>query len=117
MSHFKKKLLILLYIPICLSLSGTTYYVSPDGKDSNSGSIDLPFYTLNKAWAVISAGDIVYMRGGTYVYSVPTVFSNKSGTSGNLIKIWAYPGEKPVIDYNSFTPTTQIMGITMSLSL
>src|SRR5450759_2888431 len=106
--------LIILFLFISFTISGATYYVSPGGSDSNPGTISQPFFTLNKAWTVISAGDIVYMRGGTYVYPTPTSLTNKSGSAGNLIKIWAYPGEKPVIDYDSFTPTTQIMGITLS---
>lgn len=57
--HFRRTLLALLCIPICLSLPGTTYYISPNGRDSNPGSLSQPFFTLNKAWTVISAGDIV----------------------------------------------------------
>jgi len=96
MQHLKK-LLILLCISINLSLSGTTYYVSPDGKDTNPGSILLPFFTLNKAWKAISAGDIVYLRGGTYFFPTSQELTGKNGTAGNPIKIWAYPGETPII--------------------
>src|SRR5450759_2164344 len=92
-----KKLLILIFIPISLSLSGTTYYISPGGSDSYPGTISQPFFTLNKAWTVISAGDIVYLRGGTYLFPTSQELTGKNGTAGNLIKIWAYPGETPII--------------------
>lgn len=88
-------------IPLFLiSMAGfsTTYYLAPTGSDaSGNGSIGSPWFSLNKAWSVVVAGDLVYMRGGTYIYSTQQTMSNKSGTSGNLIKIWAYPGEIPKI--------------------
>lgn len=93
----KKKLFSLLLIPVCFSLHATTYYVSPGGKDSNAGTLSQPFFSLNKAWTIVSAGDIIYMRGGVYSYTSQQNLTGKNGTSGNLIKIWAYPGEVPVI--------------------
>jgi uncharacterized repeat protein (TIGR02059 family) len=89
--------LIFLCLCVSLTISGATYYVSPGGKDSNPGSISQPFFTLNKAWTVVSAGDIVYMRGGTYSYTSTQSLSGKNGTSGSEIDIYAYPGETPVI--------------------
>lgn len=73
------------------------YYLSPNGSDANPGTKDEPFYSLNKAWAVVSAGDLVYMRGGTYTYTSRQTLSDKSGTSSNPIQIFAYPGEQPLI--------------------
>ena len=98
-----------------ISLWGTTYYVSPSGLDSNPGTITQPFFTLNKAWSKVVAGDIIYMRGGTYRYNnTGSSLTGKSGTSVNLISILAYPGEKPVINYNNETFTSQLIGITVS---
>ena len=93
----KRVFLILFCISIWVSLSGSTYYISPDGKDSNPGTISQPFYSLSKAWTVVSAGDLVYMRGGTYKYSSQQYLVGKNGNSGNYIKIFAYPGETPLI--------------------
>jgi Putative flagellar system-associated repeat/Secretion system C-terminal sorting domain/Right handed beta helix region len=115
MPRLKLKLLILIYFSLSVSLSGTTYYVSSSGKDSNPGTISQPFFTLNKAWTLVSAGDIVYMRGGTYNYGTTgTTFSGKSGSSGNYINIWAYPNEKPVIDYSGHTFTSWTRGINVA---
>jgi hypothetical protein len=98
-----------------LTISGAIYYVSPSGSDSNPGTIGQPFFTLNKAWSVVSAGDIIYMRGGTYRYNnTGSSLTGKSGTSGNLISILAYPGEKPIINYNNETFTSQLIGINIS---
>jgi len=82
-----------------LTLSGATYYLSPSGSDaSGNGSIGSPWFTLNKAWSYLNAGDIIYMRGGNYYYTSPQNLSGKSGNSTNLIQVLAYPGEKPVIN-------------------
>lgn len=111
MGHLKLNLLILFCISICLSVSGTTYYIAPNGKDSNPGTSSSPFFTLNKAWAVISAGDLVYLRGGTYYFSTSQELTGKNGTSPNPIKIWAYPGETPVITRASSFSSTRTTGI------
>jgi parallel beta-helix repeat protein len=79
----------------------TTYYISPSGNDNNSGTITSPFFTLNKAWSVIKAGDIIYARGGTYRYSTRQTLNGKNGTSSDTIKIFAYPGERPIFTKSS----------------
>jgi hypothetical protein len=79
-----------------LVLVEDAYYLSPFGNDSTGdGSISKPWFTLNKAWAVIQPGDTVYLRGGTYTYVSRQQLTGKDSTAGNLIKIWAYPGEVP----------------------
>ena len=94
-----KRLLIVPLFLISLISSATTYYLSPAGSDaSGNGSIGSPWFTLNKAWSNVTAGDIIYMRGGNYYYTSPQNISGKSGTSTNLIQILAYPGERPIIN-------------------
>ncbi|RPI00731.1 MAG: DUF1565 domain-containing protein, partial [Ignavibacteriae bacterium] len=111
-----KNIIILIFLSLSQLASSATFYVATNGNDNNSGSIDSPFKTINKAWSRVSAGDIIYVRGGTYTYSMmpSTTLNNKSGTSGNLIKIWNYSGEFPVIDYSAETFTTQKIGIQMT---
>ena len=110
-----KKTLILLFLYVSLTLSGATYYVAPNGSDSNPGTLASPFFTLNKAWTVVAAGDIIYMRGGTYHYGTTmNSLTGKSGTSGNTIKVWAYPGEYPVIDYAGVSLTGQKIGLRLN---
>jgi hypothetical protein len=110
-----KKTLILLFLYVSLTLSGATYYVAPNGNDSNAGTIASPWLTLTKAWTVVAAGDIIYMRGGTYhPGNSTTTLSGKSGTSGNLITISAYQNEKPIIDYAGVSMTAQQCGLRLS---
>ncbi|GAA2295557.1 hypothetical protein GCM10010234_41840 [Streptomyces hawaiiensis] len=83
-----------------------TYYVAPDGSDSNAGTVSAPFKTLQHARDVVRTvndnmtGDInVYLRGGTYPVSSTIGFTSAdSGTNGHRIAYAAYPGEKPVLE-------------------
>ena len=110
-----RNLLILLCLWVSVTLNAATYYVAPGGSDSNPGTLSQPFFTLNKAWTVVSAGDIIYMRGGTYRYNTTgTSLTGKSGTSSAYITIQNYPGEIPVINYDNETFTTQMHGIYIS---
>ncbi|MBB3062732.1 right-handed parallel beta-helix repeat-containing protein [Microbulbifer rhizosphaerae] len=83
------------------------YYVAPNGSDSNPGSLNQPFRTLQKAIDVAGPGDLVYVRGGVYNISNPAIPSAgvnfwKSGTSdNNRIRYFAYPGERPVLDFSN----------------
>ena len=80
-------------------------YVSPDGSDSNDGSLASPLKTLAGARDAVRkingnmSGDIVvYLRGGTYRQTEAVTFGVKdSGTNGHRIIYTAYEDEKPVI--------------------
>lgn len=76
--------------------SGTSYYVSPTGSDSASGTEQEPWKKINKCITALSAGDTCVARGGTYTDVVDV--SGKSGSSGAPITLRNYPGEKPIID-------------------
>jgi hypothetical protein len=83
------------YLPVINNFLGAVYYVSPNGSDSNPGTIYLPWRSIGKAAGMVEPGDIVYIRGGVYHEVVD--FSS-SGTSKTTINIFAYPGETPIID-------------------
>lgn len=80
---------------------GYTYYVAPNGDDSNPGTEAQPFRTLDKGISVLDSGDTLYIREGTY-YEEVTVSS--SGTAGKQITISAYPEEHPIIDAQGTLP-------------
>ena len=75
-------------------------YVSPTGDDSKSGAIDQPFFSISKAVPLASAGDTIYIRGGTYNYSA-TINLDKSGTAFKHLHIRAYQNEHPVLDFSA----------------
>jgi parallel beta-helix repeat protein len=113
-----KKLLTILFILARLWSYPATYYVSPAGSDASNGDISHPFATLSKAWLVVVPGDLIYVRGGTYVLTSTTNqnLSGKSGTASNLIKIWAYPCEVPVFSYATTAFSTASNGIRLGSS-
>lgn len=96
-----KNIAIILFLTLSSVVSATSWYISPSGNDSNNGSVTSPFFTLNKAWSVASAGDIIYARGGVYKFNSRQNLTGKNGTSSDTIRIWAYPGERPVFTKSS----------------
>ncbi|HEY5961207.1 MAG TPA: hypothetical protein VIV60_31840, partial [Polyangiaceae bacterium] len=93
------------------------YFVSPEGSDSNSGTLEAPFQTLGKARDAVRTinakmtDDIyVYLRRGTYSITSTLAFGTQdSGTNGHRIYYTAYPGETPVLN-----GATKVTGWTLS---
>ncbi|NIR50941.1 T9SS type A sorting domain-containing protein [candidate division KSB1 bacterium] len=81
------------------SYSGQNFYVSPQGSDSNNGSITLPWKNLAFAVRRVSAGDTIVMRGGTHIVGEVWIDRNKGmgGRPGQYLTIKAYPGEEPIL--------------------
>jgi len=94
------------------STQAAEYYVAPTGSDSNPGSLDQPFASVQHGNDVAKAGDTIWIRGGTYQIVKPTsagagISLSKSGTSdASRIKYWAYEGEVPVFDFAMMTLST-----------
>ena len=108
--HFIKVLFafVIAFFVITKGADAATYYLAPTGNDANACTQTAPCFTLQRAWALVAAGDTVYLRGGTYTYTKQQGLVGKSGTAGNLIKVWAYPGETPVITRSATGYTTDI---------
>ena len=97
-----RKLFIILFWFICLSIGATNYYVKTGGNDASAGTSD------GTAWATITkvntalaahtivAGDNVYFnRGNTFSGTITVVYS---GSVGSPITISAYgTGANPII--------------------
>ena len=103
------------------SLSAQDYYVSASlGNDSNGGTENAPFATINKGIAEVSAGGTVYVMNGTYknqnygtasahpsdgalsvnMSNPPVEVISKSGTEGNYITVRNYPNHSPKIVFD-----------------
>jgi hypothetical protein len=94
-----KKLTILLLF-VSIMTKGNVYYVATDGNDVNNGtSLSSPFKTISKAVGVATAGDIIYLRGGTYSIS-STITLTKNGTDSMPIRLEGYSGERPLLDFS-----------------
>lgn len=88
------------------------FYVATDGNDSNPGTMEQPFATWDRlASAGMLPGELAYIRGGTYhstrgdAAGVHVLFEEMHGSAGNEIRIWAYPGERPVLDLSTVATT------------
>ena len=101
---FRQILSLVVFLSISLSQTilvsaepgaAATYFVSTNGSDGSSGSLSQPWRTLKKAASTLTAGNVLYVRGGVYT---ETVDFYRSGTSTAPISIFAYPGETAIID-------------------
>ena len=112
LGYFSKALTaaLLLFLKTA-SAFGATWYVAPDGNDSNGGSLGSPFLTITRAQSAASSGDTVYLRGGTYfpdnsnitATNSPWCIVNNITKSG--ISYLAYPGEDPVFNFANVKPS------------
>jgi parallel beta-helix repeat protein len=103
MKNMTKKLLFTVCIQGLLGLQpiyAATYYVSPSGADTNTGtSLSTPVKTIKNALSKAkTSSDIVYVMTGTYTERVSI------GQSG--ITLSAYPNNKPVIDGGTTLPSS-----------
>ena len=96
MMRTSKRLLISVVAAACAAsetvAQSAEFYVSPTGRNSNRGTRQSPFLTLNYAMSRLKAGDTLWVTGGVYdeslIYNVP------SGTSWtNKVRIAAYDDE------------------------
>ena len=75
---------------------GPAFYVDPaKGSDTNKGTKRSPWKTINHALPLLSPGDTLYLRGGSYFENV---YCAVAGTRSKLITIRSYPGEQATID-------------------
>jgi hypothetical protein len=75
--------------------SGSAFYVSPTGSDSNSGTSASPWRTIQKAANTVSAGATVIVMPGSYNERVVV---SRSGASGSMIAfVTPSGGTRPVM--------------------
>lgn len=91
--------------------SGSIYFVipgAPNADDANPGTYAAPFKTLYRPRQVMQAGDIVYIKGGTFSAADPAypgwdailLFhpdTDPNGAADRPIAYIGYPGDRPVL--------------------
>jgi hypothetical protein len=91
--------LVLFSILAIPSLSAATYYVAPNGSNSNKGSSGSPFRTIQKAADIVNPGDVVIVRDGVYTGgSTLVVEISRSGTASQWITFKAENEWGAIID-------------------
>lgn len=105
-----------LFANLKTTVCAAEYYVAPTGgSDSNAGSLGAPFATFTKAINMANPGDTIFARGGTYNLSAKLPIT-KTGTSANPLKLFAYPGETPVLDFTGQADADANRGVELSSS-
>lgn len=70
------------------SVHATTYYVSPTGSDSSSGSQTAPWLTIGHAISAMSGGDTIMLNDGVYTER-NGISASKDGTAASPTRILA----------------------------
>ena len=114
MRYLNTFLFVFILIPFSNTVLSNTYYVATPangGSDANAGTIVSPFATWGKLNDVLTAGDIGYIRGGTYTAAagngIKVYWNGLHGTSTDTIKIFAYAGESPILTMNGDATATE----------
>src|SRR5579885_3679188 len=103
----RMKFLILFVLLNCMfaafGQTNSSFYVAPTGNDSNAGTKESPWRTVQHAANTVRAGSTVNVRGGVYEELVSI---NASGNaSDGFITFRSYPGETAILDADHFTPS------------
>lgn len=79
--------------------AGQNFYIAPNGSNTNVGSINSPWRSLNFALHRVRAGDTVILRGGFYNLGEVIIDGRKGmgGRPGMYLTIKAFPGEEPIL--------------------
>ena len=90
-------------------ISLATKFASPTG--TGDGTIDNP-YSILDAFNSLEAGDVLFLRGGTYLVGDTGIrITSKIGTEENPIIVESYPGETAILDGKNRTPQDVIDGL------
>jgi Pel9A-like, right handed beta helix region/Fibronectin type III domain len=89
-------------------------FVAPNGTDSNPGTINAPT-TLTAAITRIQSGQTIQMRGGTYNLSATvTIARGNNGTASQPKNIYAYNGERPILNFSAQSFSSSNRGIQLN---
>ena len=76
-------------------------WCAPDGDDTTAdGTEQKPFFSLDKAIALVEPGMRICMKAGTYVYDHRINIDNKNGTEEQPIELFAVGG-RAVLDFSA----------------
>ncbi len=86
-------------------------YVSPAGLDTNPGTVEFPWRTVQKAASSVVAGDIVNLRAGTYAERVSLI--NRDGTAAAPIIFRKFAGDAgaAIISQSGVTPANGLSAL------
>lgn len=116
----KIKYLTLILFLVSTYVHAADIYISTTGNDTTgNGSIGLPYETIYKGITVASAGDTIYVRGGTHMIE-PASPGNavwirlKNGTSGSRYTLKGYQDEVAILDGTNVPDVLAIIHLSSS---
>jgi hypothetical protein len=118
-----RRILTILLLALSLTSGAATYYVATTGDNGAAGTIAAPWATWHYAFNQLTAGDTLYIRGGTYTPASTNVsgayfgarVSNIDGTANDPIVVLNYPGEVPILSGASITEDGEHVGAFWTL--
>lgn len=102
-------LIILVSLVPVSAFAATSYYVSKAGADTNPGTEQQPWLTVQHAANVAPPGSTVYVHAGTYAERVNVHVSGNS--QDGYITFCNYPGETPILDGSNLVAPTSDNGM------
>jgi hypothetical protein len=87
--------LVIWLAPIPVHADGNVYYVAKTGDDSNDGSPDSPWLTIQHAASSMVAGDSVLVKAGVYN---ETILAEASGSGSDYITYKNYEDDTVIVD-------------------
>ncbi len=91
------RIVVLFFLFVALSGHTRTIYVSTTGKNSNDGSKNTPYRTIQFAVDQLKVGDRCFVRGGTYR---EVVQFHQSGNKNHPILLSGYRNEQVILNPN-----------------
>jgi hypothetical protein len=95
--------------PLLARSRGQTFFVASNGSDSNPGTRQRPWKTVQRAFERLRPGQRALVRAGTYVADHVV---ERAGTRTSPITVAAYPGERPVLRAASSSGDTYPLRVT-----
>ena len=110
MIKYLKLTIIILFNSILINAQ---IFVAPDGNDANPGTIDKPLKSISTAFDKAYEDSTIYLRRGVYDLNA-TLKPPRNGSEGKFIKLWAYPNEKPILDFSGQNYSSSSRGFNLS---
>jgi hypothetical protein len=95
--------------PLLPRSRGRTYFVAPNGSDSNPGTRTQPWKTVQRAFERLRPGERALVRAGTYVADHVV---DRAGTRARPITVAAAPGQRVVLRAASTSGDTYPLRVT-----
>jgi hypothetical protein len=98
-NHYGSQTSLIATLTVYPAPTNGSFYVATNGSDANPGTLAAPFATIPKAVSLAGPGSVIFVRGGTHAYA-STIRLERSGIPGAPIRLLAFPGEQPVLNFS-----------------